>query len=197
MRLRGRVTRLERAARRSTSAVDALNWLAEEGWLEHFEALGRAGVFAREPDFPQALETYRAALRRAAAQTDPPFEPPADFLPQLKDQPGLRLLQWRGPSRFPEVQVSWEWLAEMLDRMAGRRPPLTEAEYADLAAWFSDNAGRLDRASRPAGLLDLGGGRTAVLANLRYRLPRGARVVGAGELAEDIRRLRSRYGVAG
>jgi hypothetical protein len=45
-----------------------------------------------------------------------------------------------------------------------------------------------------ADLLDVRDGRQTTVANLRYGFRQGPRAHGAGQLAEDLRRLRARYG---
>ncbi len=94
MRVRQRLNRLERQAALSSKAKNAHgdSW-SDEDWLARIEQEGQQGVFAHEPDFPVAFATYRQAIERAAAQSDPPFEPPADFMPNL--DPHLRLSNWR------------------------------------------------------------------------------------------------------
>jgi hypothetical protein len=76
--VRNRLARLEAAAR-TTRPQGGLRELTDEDRLAIYEAWGRKGCFAREPDFPVALAFYRDALRQAEAQADPPFDPPADF----------------------------------------------------------------------------------------------------------------------
>jgi hypothetical protein len=170
------------------------DWLTEEDWLACYEDWGRQGHFQGEPDFPSALAAYRQALEQARAGTDPPFDPPDDFMPGLDDLPQLRLLNWRDKYRFPAVHAAWEWLAEMLHRITEGTPPVTEAEFHELAEWFRANDARLYTLSAPSHLLDLGGGRTTDATNVRYQLSKGPRVLRAGEVAEDVRRLRARYG---
>jgi hypothetical protein len=191
MRLRHRVARLEGAARQAAATGPAEDGLTDEEWLAQFEAYGREGCFAAEPDFPAALAAYRRALEQAASQADPPFDPPAGFLPALTDLPHLRLRNWRNPSRFPAVHAAWDGLAEMLGRVWQGTPPLTEAEFDELAAWFGGNQERLYRRWGPDGLIELGDGRRVSVSNIRYGLQGGPRVSGAGELAEDVRRLRA------
>lgn len=193
MTLRTRLQRLEvQARRRQQSAEKRWDDLSEEEWLELFEAWGEEGYFDHEPDFPTALVFYREALQRAQTQREPPFDPPADFMPNLTDVPWLRRLNWRNQVRFPDVHAGWDWLSEMLRRVQEGIPPVSTAEFDELAQWFQANAERLYHLSLPSHLLDLDAGRTTSLANLRYGLRQGVRVFGAGELAEDIRRLRAR-----
>jgi hypothetical protein len=164
-----------------------------ENWLAAFEAWGRAGRFAHEPDFPVALDAYRAALSEAgAAGADPPLYPPADFLPGQPEW--WRLEEWRRPRWYHGVLAAWDWLYEMLDRLRKGIPPVTEAEFADLAGWFGQNSERLYRLALPSQLLDLGDGRMRSCGDLRAGLAKGARAREAGKLAEDLRQLRARYG---
>src|SRR5215831_15187995 len=117
MTLRSRLRRLEEKARHSVSAGEMPDWLTEEGWLSLFEAWGREGHFSREPEFPEALAAYRAAVEQAQAGSDPPFDPPPDFMPNTRDLPHLRLLNWRTQYRFPDVCRGLTWLFEMLERV--------------------------------------------------------------------------------
>jgi tetratricopeptide (TPR) repeat protein len=168
--------------------------LTDEDWLEAFAAWGRHGYFEREADFPAALAAYRQALAETA-RADPPFYPPPDFLPQLS--PGRRRLRWRRAHHFPQVEAAWNWLAEMHNRRTDNLPPVTEAEFAHLARWFDENAERLKQSAAPSHLLDLGDGNRVALADLRSRIGKGPRALGAGQLAEDLRKLRARYGDGG
>ena len=112
-------------------------------------------------------------------------------MPNLAGQPELRLLNWRDASRFPELHAAWDWLAEMARRVQEGVPPVSAAEFDELAAWFRVNEARLCDVSLPSQLLDLGGGRTTSTANLRGGLRLGVRTYGAGEVAEGIRYLRA------
>jgi hypothetical protein len=82
----------------------------------------------------------------------------------------------------------------MLGRLREGIPPATEAEFAELAGWFKRNDERLYRLALPSQRLDLGDGRMTSCGNLRAGLAKGARAREAGKLAEDVRRLRARYG---
>ena len=53
-------------------------------------------------DFPAALALYCEALHEAQTQADPPFDPPPDFMPNLKDAQELRVLNWRDRFRLSE-----------------------------------------------------------------------------------------------
>jgi hypothetical protein len=185
MKLSRRLARRERSlALRSRSRDSDEDWLTEEQWLETYERFGAQGLFAQEPDFPKALAFYREALNEAKTQADPPFDPPPDFMPNLKDIPRLHVLNWR--DRFPKLHEAWDWLGEMLGRSAEGIPPVSEAEFAELAEWFECNRERLYELSQPSYLLELGDGRKTSPANLRYGLWQGPRVSGAGELARDL-----------
>jgi hypothetical protein len=193
MNRRARLQRLERKARRLTPATERYDELSDESWLALFEAWGRQGYFDQEPDFATALAFYRDALLRAQAQTDPPFDPPDDYLPGKTIPPHMRLCTWRDVNRFPDVHAGWDWLAAMLRRIQEGIPPVSTAEFMELADWFSANEARFYHLSRPSDLLEVEAGRTISLTTLRYELCKGVRALGAGELAKDLRRLRMRY----
>jgi hypothetical protein len=108
----------------------------EADWLAWFEQAGREGAFAREPDFPVALALLRDELANAKASIDPPFDPPEDFQPDQR-HPHIRRENWRHAHHFPKLCEALDWLWEMLDRGDRGIPPVTEAEFADLAAWFA------------------------------------------------------------
>jgi hypothetical protein len=82
----------------------------------------------------------------------------------------------------------------MVERVRAGIPPVTGDEFRALADWLEANADLLQERSQPTGLLDVGDGRQTTVANLRYNLRQGPRVHGASQLAEDLRRLRARYG---
>jgi hypothetical protein len=185
--------RSKNAAKQSPNAEQILD-LTHEDWLEQFEAWGRDGQFDHEPDFPVALAFYRDALRRAKENIESPFDPPDDFLPQSKNSPAQRLLNWRTKSSFPEVHEGWAWLAGMVLRRERGIPPVTEAEFGTLAVWFYANADRLTALSRPSYLLVLDKGRRESVSNLLASVSEGARAVRAGEVAGDVRWLQTRYG---
>jgi hypothetical protein len=220
MTLRTRVKRLENLAKRGPEEKRS-DPLTEEGWLERFESWGREGFFDREPDYPQALAFYRAAVQNAKAQADLPWDPPEDFLPRAEAP--YRLFEWRHGSafrrvdaddnilpegtdvdgglirrfdRFPEVQQGWYWLAGMVKRRTDGVPPVTVAEFEKLASWFVANLDRLTALSRPSCLLEVGNGRKDSVINLRCKLDRGPRAWDAGVVAEQLRQVRTRYGEA-
>jgi hypothetical protein len=193
MKLLRRLQRLEDAVH-SAAPPEAPVRLTEDDWLAWYEAQELEGAFAPEPDFPAALAFYRDALKRAQAQADPPFDPPIDFMPNMADLPDLRLLNWRTKARFPDVDAGWWWLAEIQDRVRSGVPPVTEAEFRELAAWFNAHDERLYRQSLPSQLLNLGGGRCTSSADVRYGLAKGPRAFRAGKVADDVRRLKAIYG---
>jgi hypothetical protein len=73
----------------------------------------------------------------------------------------------------PEVRAGLDWLSEMLGRLVEGVPPVSEAEFAELAAWFAAHDAGLLALSRPSELLDVGGGRRVWCANIRYYTFRG------------------------
>lgn len=128
-----------------------------------------------EPDFEVALREYKQAIDTARSK------PAADEAPGLRDC---------------EVVTAWTWLAGMFERHMDGTPPVTRAEFEALAGWLEANRERLYRLSED-GTLDLGDGRRESLANLLYRAAAGPRSCDAGRAAEDLRRVRERYGLDG
>jgi hypothetical protein len=195
MTIRKRLKRLEDKARRlPVAAEDRWEDVRDEDWLELFAAWGEQGHFSAEPDFAAALDFYRDAVQHAKRQIDPPFDPPADFMPNMTDLPHLRFRNWRDVVRFPDVHAGWDWLMEMLCRVQQNIPPVSVSEFAELREWFQANEARLYQLSAPSVLLDVGEGKFLSLTDLRYGLHRGVRASGSGTLAEDIRRLKAHYG---
>jgi hypothetical protein len=186
MRLRARLGRAEGAAHKTFSS-DHPPELTPAEWLKKFEALGREEPFAAEPDYPVALAAYREALNKAQADLGPGEEMPA-----LPAHCQGRYGRVEPPP--PEVEAAWKWLAELLLRPGYGISPVTEAELRELAAWFGENADRLERLELPARGFDLGGGWQTSAANLRRELARGPRAFGSGEAAEKVRRLKALYG---
>jgi hypothetical protein len=182
MVLRHRLRKLEGAIRQPATSADRMEF-TEENALLYFATLGRQGQYDHEPDFPTALEQYRAALVAAQAQADPPFDPPEHFMP--RGNPRARRTQWRTDTRFPQVFAAWRWLMEMWKRKRDGVPPVSEGEFAELAAWYEAHAALL-----PAHAM------AVATTNVRYGLTKGARALGAGRVAEDIRRLRAAFHAA-
>jgi len=165
-------------------------WRPDEERLADLDAC--AGEFENESDFPRALELYRDAIQAATASIDPPFEPPDDF---RAGQPRfIRLYCWRCEGRFPQVVELREWLSEMHWRKHMGIPPVSEAEFADLAMWFSANEERLQEMEKTTSLLAIGNGEATSCWQLRSGIQQGPREDGAGRVADDLRLLRARYG---
>ncbi len=190
--LRRRLERLEGSCKLPASKSGAA--FTDEDWLACFADLGLHGFFAGEPDFPTALAWYREAIEDARRK-NPPFDPPPDFQPHMDEK--RRRLEWRRTRHYPDVQGACLWLLEMTRRVHDGKPSVTEAEFYELASWFNANDARLYRDSPPSQLLDLGDGRQTSNANIRWAISKGPRAIGAGEVAEQLRLLRARYGEGG
>jgi hypothetical protein len=190
MNLRLRVRRLEGQALRRRLSAHA-NEILEEDWLQVYESWANQDVFAEEADFPVALAGYRLALAEAR-HGQPPLDPPPDFQPQ---QPARqRITWWRRQHFYPALNNAWLWLAEFLERLHQGIPPITQAEFRELADWFGTNEERLTRLAATSEVLEVSAGRKTSLRNLSCGLMRGCQVLGVGRLAEDLRFLRARYG---
>src|SRR6516165_11630266 len=131
--IRSRSQRREDLAQSAAPQENSPGHIAEEEWLGLFESWGREGFFDSEPDFPTALMFYRAALQKAKAQADTPWDPPDDFMPG--EEGHRRRFEWRHGgvyqrvgadgnvpdgtdvhrgllrrvNRFPEVEQGWQW----------------------------------------------------------------------------------------
>jgi hypothetical protein len=136
--------------------------------------------------------TDRHALVCDQVSVDPPFDPPREFMANHPSQPASEL--WRTKERFPDLCAEFDWLDEMLSRLNAGIPPVSEAEFAELSAWFKANDAALYAMSRPSELLDVGGGRQTWCANVQYYLAKGPRAEGSGRVAEDVRQLKARCG---
>jgi hypothetical protein len=185
MTLRTRLARLERAAPKPPEPAGPVT---DEDWLAAFEDMGRQKMFAAEPDFPRALAEYRRVVTKHREKP----EIPADFMP-LVANPEERLRWWRAPLEANEVNEVFMWLAGMFERVSTGVPPVTEAEFAELASWFEANQDRLRALAGYSGLLDLGDGRRDSVPNLVYQVRKGPRDLSAGEVADTLRQLRERY----
>lgn len=183
--LTARLGRLEeRAADRTAPESEPRD---EAEWLAAFEDMARDGVLDAEPDFPRALALGRTALTGARASVDPPFDPPAHFMPGHPN-PRLRSQSWRSAARFPELTAVLNRLFEIVGRAVEGEPSVTEAEFAELAAWFAAHDAEL----AALGALECEDGRFVWHMNVRYDLTHGSRAIGARRVAEDVRRLRAR-----
>jgi hypothetical protein len=187
MRLRSRLKKLQVIAAK-IRPPNELRGLSDEQWLTHFKAWDGEGLFDTEPDFPVALAWYDEAL---ATTFD---EPPATFEPLLAEQPTLRLEHWCSYGRAKAIDNAWLWLSEMLERVIQRKPPVTEAEFKVLAAWFEAHDSDLYQLSLPSQLLNLGNGKRTCIGNLRYGIRSGPRALGAGEVVEELRTVKECYG---
>ena len=145
--------------------------------------------------FPTALAEYHAAVAAARTCRFLPYDPPRSF---LKGRPlPERRLSWRTEDQFPAVWAAWRWLHAARERVRpGALSPVTLAEFAELAAWFHANEGRLAGLVNAAGRLELGDHRQTTLAVMRTWVARG-RGHRAEETADDLRKLRAVYGDAG
>lgn len=188
--LQRRLARLERRFAFETPSAENQQLIAEQ-WLILLEQGEARGDYSAEPDFPVALACYRQALEEANHE-DPPFFPPENFRPNL---PMIeRILEWRRPRHYPQVQAAWIWLSEFIHRVHNGIPPLTETEFRQLASWFHDNEPMLRQRFQSSGLLPLGDGQTESFANIIFWLRQGPRQPGAGEVAETVRKLKALYG---
>jgi hypothetical protein len=102
---------------------------------------------------------------------------------------------FRGEPDFPEALAlyraeveasdprtqSWEWIAEMYERIKKGRPPATEAEYRDLADWY-----RRHEADRRVYSPNIRG-------SLMNTYSQGPRRLGATATIEEMRRLRAAH----
>ena len=82
-------------------------------------------------------------------------------------------------------------LLELGLRALDGAPACSVAEFAELAAWLAEHGATLPTVNGWKKDLDLGGGETATLSGLTWRVARGATADGSGKLAETIRRLKA------
>ena len=102
------------------------------------------------------------------------------------------LAAYRKVSAVPgaESEVLHEWLSELFLRAQRGVAPCSEAEFAELAAWFrgSEYARRLDvHASATAAVLP--GGTEVSLGELKAGIGRGPGRFGSGRVAQRLREL--------
>lgn len=135
-----------------------------------------------------ALAWYRQAVQQARVLSDPPFDPPVDYLPGVPLRQRRR--EWRRGRHYPAVDAAWWWLFEMLRRVVKGKPPVTEVEFQSLAVWFHAHEAQLGEYEH---LFALDTGRQTSVGYLRYRLAQGPRVVGATEVVEDLQQIQTRY----
>jgi hypothetical protein len=139
-------------------------------------ALGRlaAGSPGERLTFPGG---YVDAMRRLAALGH--FEREPDF---------ARALEWYDAAADgTERERRFGWLFELLERVESDAPPVTEAEFAELAQRFA--AHERERGPRESYTL---GERAVYTGSVRYGLAQGPRQIGAGQLAEDVRQILAR-----
>ena len=107
--------------------------------------------------------------------------------------------RWTPPYGGAAAERSHEHLCELGRRALDGVPPCSVAEFAVLAAWLADRGPSLPTVNGWKKDLDVGGGATATLSDLTWRVARGAVADGSGEVAETIRKLKAMYpdGAAG
>lgn len=71
------------------------------------------------------------------------------------------------------LRDGWMWLAVIAGRVHDGEPPVSEAEFAELAAWFVANQDRLYKASLSSQVLEVGNGKGTNVADLRWGAMRG------------------------
>jgi len=88
-------------------------------------------------------------------------------------------------------------LLEMSSRLDEAIPPVGQEEWRELWSWFERNEERLWRLVQPSQLLDLGDGHRMSFGDIRHGLRGTPRDLRSGKLAEDVRKLRAKYGEGG
>jgi hypothetical protein len=83
----------------------------------------------------------------------------------------------------------WYWVLEIAHRVTAGKPPVTEAEFYELKAWFLANEARLPLEK---GVL-LNPHERAYSWKLHYCLNRGPRAFEATEIVECLRTLRAEF----
>ena len=99
--------------------------------------------------------------------------------------------KWQPPYGGAAAERSHGHLLELGLRALDGVPPCSAAEFAVLAAWLAEHGRSLPTVNGWKKDLDLGGGETATLSGLTWRVERGAVAEGSGRLAETIRKLRA------
>ncbi|MCE9567790.1 MAG: hypothetical protein K8U57_37805 [Planctomycetes bacterium] len=161
-------------------------WLTEDGLADLYECWHAEGWAAGEADLPRAIAFLRESLVAARAAGEPSFDPPLGW--RTFGHPIRVARDWR-ECQFPAILEAVEWLLEIEYRTREGTPPVTEVEFAELAAWFRSNHERLYGIQQASGRdsLDLGGGWREPVWSGVYRLREGPRAEGAGHAAEMIR----------
>ena len=153
---------------------------AHKSWLRRLDKL-EAGLPlppAGAPYWLKAFEVIAAELGLAAREPD--------F--------AATLAAYRAtvpPYGGEEACLLHDHLLELGSRALDGVPPCSAAEFADLAAWLAEHGASLPTVNGWKKDLDLGGGETATLSGLTWRVARGAKADGSGRLAETIRRLKA------
>jgi len=179
------------AKERERALAEDTRWTSEK-WHQFFEQAGRDGLFDAEPDFPRALAELRDAMGAAKRSTDPPWDPPEDFMNENTSQHS-RLIFWRDwQNRFPKVEAAISWLENMLERIDNGIPPVGEVEFTMLADWFNANLDRINGLARTElNLIDLGDGRSQKLLDFKWMICQGYRDKAVNEIFEDLRKLKA------
>ena len=100
--------------------------------------------------------------------------------------------RWTPPYGGVAAERSHEHLLELGRRALDGVPPCSVVEFAELAAWLAEHGGAIPTVNGWKQDLDLGGGATATLSDLTWRVQRGPTAEGSGKVAETIRTLRAR-----
>lgn len=153
---------------------------AHKSWLRRLDRLevGLPLPPAGAPYWFKAFEVIAAELGLAAREPD--------FAATMAAYRATR-----PPYGTEEAGLRHDHLLELGQRALDGVPACSAAEFAELAAWLAEHGGSLPTVDGWKKDLDLGGGETATLAGLTWRVAQGATAAGSGKLAETIRRLRA------